>query len=396
MKLKIVPVGLLTLLTLSAVCAMPKPAWAQNADSKDLKRLPSGKLMIWEDRGAMTPERVFWGVGDFSDMMGAAQASKSPETRLPAPPFTKFEDTTESRTSSPKGKLTDNNGAKWTAKWGVEVHADIAASRLAWAMGYGVEEMYYVPAGKIDGIKPGDNLKYVDKYLQPDSSFTEARFKRKGKENGKVKGEKDEDVLWDYRNNPGVPDAQFSGLKILNVLVHNWDAQPKNNKILRVERKSGPENWIIVSDWGASFGDMKSKWNFMDYRKETGFVKEVKDGYVYLNFRSAIQGQGQTHEKIPLADAQWFRAQLAKLTDAEILAAFNAAYATPELIAAYHSGDEAQVEKLTTRTPMYFAGAFRARVAEFLSKVPASAGDGVEAESAGAPAPIPAANPVAK
>lgn len=382
MKLKNVVAGWVTLLTLFAVCTGPQGVQGQRADPKDLQHLPPGKIMIWEDRGALTPERVFWGVGDLGDNMSAARAEKLPESRLPAPPFSKFENTTESRSSSPKGKLADKNGAKWTAKWGVEVHADIAASRLAWALGYGVEEMYYVSSGKIEGIKPADDLKYVDEYIQSDGSFTEARFKRRGKENGEIQGDKNEDVLWDYRNNPGVPEAQWSGLKILNVLVHNWDAQPKNNKILHVERQSGPENWLVVSDWGASFGDMKSKWNFMDYRKESGFVKEVKDGYVYLNFRNAIQGQGRTHEKIPLADAQWFRAQLAKLTDADILAAFNAAFATPALIAAYRSGDPKQIEKLTTRTPMYFAGAFRARVAEFMSKVPS--GDGASSASASA------------
>src|SRR5438067_1885324 len=44
--------------------------------------LPPGKPMLWVDRGALTPRRVYW-----------AQASdeSNPSTRLPAAPFSKFE-----------------------------------------------------------------------------------------------------------------------------------------------------------------------------------------------------------------------------------------------------------------------------------------------------------------
>ena len=52
----------------------------------------------------------------------------------------------------PKCKVTDANGEKWTVKFGEEVHPDVAAPRLAWALGYEVEESYYLKSGKIEGI----------------------------------------------------------------------------------------------------------------------------------------------------------------------------------------------------------------------------------------------------
>ena len=44
----------------------------------------------------------------------------------------------------------------------------------------------------------------------------------------------------------------------------------------------------------------------------------------YLNFEDVIKNMAAVHEKIPLAHAQWFRKQLARLTDADIRAAFQA------------------------------------------------------------------------
>ena len=58
-------------------------------------------------------------------------------------------------------------------------------------------------------------------------------------------------------------------------MVHDWDAQPKNNKIVQIAGANGTENWYIVSDWGASFGQMKSKGVLSDYHKETSFMRKV-------------------------------------------------------------------------------------------------------------------------
>jgi hypothetical protein len=81
---------------------------------------------------------------------------------------------------------------------------------------------------------------------------------------------------------------------------------------------------------------------------------------------------------VPLAHAQWFRKQIARLTDDEIQAAFDAGYATAGLNRAYASGSPAAIKSARerelppdARTEIAgFCSAFRDRIDEFLHKVP--------------------------
>jgi len=77
--------------------------------------------------------------------------------------------------------VTDANGTTWRAKFklsksraGSEVHAEIAASRLMWALGYPVEENYYVPEGRIEGVH--GLRRDAARVIGPDGSFQMARF----------------------------------------------------------------------------------------------------------------------------------------------------------------------------------------------------------------------------
>ena len=277
---------------------------------------------------------------------------------------------------------TDKNGVKWTVKFGPEAHSDVAAPRLAWALGYGVDESYYVKIGKVEGISADTDLGKCKPFIDADGTFGAARFKRHDKDSKHIKGEtknkanpqdEDNDADWDERKNPGVPPEQLSGLLILEVMVHNWDAQPKNNKIVRLENADEPVNLYIVSDWGASFGQMKSKGALSDYQKESSFIRKVENGVVLLKFEAVIAGMVPIHEKIPLAHAQWFRKQLAQLTDADIRAAFQAAYAADEVnkaIAAGSALDSGAFDALTSDAIEGYVKAFRTKINEFLEKVP--------------------------
>jgi hypothetical protein len=200
----------------------------------------NGTLHLWEDRGTLTPVQVFW---------GAASHDAHPEQQLPMPRFTNFE--LDDSGTSPKCKVTDANGVKWTMKFGEEVHPDVAAPRLAWALGYGVEESYYVKVGKIEGIDSTTDRGRCSPYISIDGTFAQARFK--GHDFKRVKGSHDksdltDDADWDERKTPGMPPEQLSGLLILEVMVHNWDSQPKNNRIVKIKGPQGVEDWYIVSD----------------------------------------------------------------------------------------------------------------------------------------------------
>jgi hypothetical protein len=335
---------------------------------------PAGTPKVWEDRGDLTPSKVYW---------GAASLVSDPMSRLPAPPFVDFKKDAKKDAWSPKAKLTDSKGVKWTAKLGEEAHADVVAPRLAWALGFGAVEGYYVGAGTIGGVDAKTDLGRARGVIQPDGSFSGgARFKRHNKDDDAIKNAKgDDDVYWDEGKNPGVPPEQLSGLLIFDVLVSNWDAQPKNCKVYHKVGPNGPENWYIVSDMGASFADRpKHKFILADYQKDPDLIKSVTGDMVELNFIDANRFAAQEHQHIPLAHAQWFRKQLARLTDDEIQAAFDAAYATDTLNRAYISGDAAQIKaarqsELSAETREEIAGfvaKLRARIDEFMRKIPAS------------------------
>lgn len=231
--------------------------------------LPAGTMLVWKDRGELSPSKVYW---------GAASAANDPLTRVPAPPFTFEEKNSTPNATSPKVKIKDNQKTKWTVKLGVEVHADVVAPRLAWALGFGAVEGYYVNTGKFEGVTLTTDL-------------------------GKAKG------------------------------AFNTDGT---------------------------------------------FQKIVSGDTVELNFTDINRDQARVHQRIPLAHAQWFRKQLAKLTDDEIQAAFDAAYATDGLNHAYATGDAAQIKaarehELSAETRQEISGfvaAFRARITDFLQKIP--------------------------
>ncbi|MCW3096230.1 MAG: hypothetical protein JWL77_1848 [Chthonomonadaceae bacterium] len=351
-----------------------KTGKSKSGKSKKLG-LPAGTAMIWEDRGALTPSKVYW---------GAASLTPDPLSRLPAPPFSKFEPDVNGVATSPKAKVTDSKKVKWTAKFGVENHADTIAPRLAWALGFGSVEGYYLQSGVFQDYNPNIHAtgfaKVLKDVIKPNGTFQDgARFKRHDKADEPVKDAKGGDMIWDEAHNPGVPPEQLSGLLIFEVLVRNWDSQPKNCKVYHTTGPKGPENWYIISDLGASFADApRHKFVLADYQKDPVVIKHVSKDTVELNFVDVIHSEGKIHGHVPLAHAQWFRTQLAKLTEEEIQAAFDAGYATAGLNKAYASGDPAQIKaarekELSPQTRAdiaAFVAVFRAKIAEYMQKIP--------------------------
>src|SRR5687768_9200697 len=86
-----------------------------------------GKPVLWRDPGNIAGLDLFWGRGA--------------EARAPRSPFTFLKvDTTGVQ---PKMQVRDAGGREWVVKFGEEVHAEIAANRLVWALGYVAEEFYF-------------------------------------------------------------------------------------------------------------------------------------------------------------------------------------------------------------------------------------------------------------
>src|SRR6185295_13591980 len=119
---------------------------------------------ILEDRGPVQNLDLYWG-------------NASPD-RAPIGPFTFLSE--DLGGTNPKANLQDAKGVQWNAKWDEEVQAEVAATRLAWALGLNVEETYYVESGLI--VFPGKRptLHRLGSFIDKSGKFrSAARFERR-------------------------------------------------------------------------------------------------------------------------------------------------------------------------------------------------------------------------
>jgi len=260
--------------------------------------------VLWRDPGSIETKDLFWGPGSAD--------------RAPKPPFT-FVSEDDSGTK-PKVDVTDAAGMSWTAKFasesktGSEVHSEIAASRLTWALGYFVEEHYYVPRGTITGIE-GALRKRTTEAIGNDGRFKESRFERQPPEIQRG-------PRWDLEDNPFTGSRELSGLKMLAMLLNNWDARPGNTRILRVPVSDGIEERFVLSDLGTAFGKIPgrpTRWNLTDY-KNGDFIRGIAgDALVFCHGLDM-----QPPLSVPLEHARWFSALASRLTPTQVRKAFEA------------------------------------------------------------------------
>jgi hypothetical protein len=296
------------------MCSVPiagvaRPAPAAAADSIKL---------LWRDPGPIALRDLYWGPGSAD--------------RAPKPPFAFVQENTSG--TKPKIDATDATGASWSVKFATpemahnEVHAEIAASRLTWALGYYAEEHYLVPEGRIEGVR---DLKRAAAVVGADGAFRIARFERRAPDVQKL-------GQWHVENNPFKGTRELAGLHILMMLIGNWDAQPTNAEITRVSLPNGDvEERYLMSDLGTAFGRMRgglrqpsSRWNLKDY-SEARFLTGVVQGRVV--FRNPLLGNEPL--AVPVEHARWFANLASQLTDRQVRRAFQAAGATPDEIAGF-------------------------------------------------------------
>jgi hypothetical protein len=298
---------------LFAACAsVPSRYDASNAE-------PAGaRPVLWIDQGDIGQRDLYWGAG-------------SPDG-APQPPFTFEEEDTGG--TSPKLHVTDARGTRWTMKFSGgtnnnEVHAEIAAGRLSWALGYLVEETYFVPEGRIDGV---GRLGRARESVEPDGRFRLARFEKRADKGTEL------DASWTLDENPFADSKELSGLKLLSGLLHNWDARPQNLGVILVRPEGRtPEHRFVVTDLGATFGHMargllerRSKWNLEHYRAQN-FLAGADEKIVRLNYRSVFPFD----PKIPTEHARWFADLVSRLREDQVRRAFDASGAGPEEAAGF-------------------------------------------------------------
>jgi len=274
---------------------------AVEAQKKSKKPLPQGKKVMWE-KVSIAQRDLFYGLG-----------GREMQPNLSKITFIKEETGGHNK----KYRIKDGSGRVWVAKLGREAQPETAAVRLLWALGYKTEINYLVPSIT---IPTKGTFKNVRLEARPEN------IERLGN--------------WDWRNNPFNGSRELQGLKIMMVLLKNWDIIEVNNNILGTIGKSGNELHYIVGDLGRTFGRLGNN-NFpVIYRlgRTTGrpkhyarsiLVREVEDGKIELSYKGKLR---DIFNNISVAQGRWLADMLLQLKDKQIEDAFRAAnYSTGDI-----------------------------------------------------------------
>jgi hypothetical protein len=302
---------------------------------------PPPNVILWTDPGEIHARNLLYGVGG--------------EKHQPKPPFAYVKEDTGG--TSPKFEVSDSTGEKWKAKMGPESQAEVAASRLLWAVGYSANENYYESEIKVPGAHTQQHR--GRKFIAGDDEVHGVRLQRN------PPGEK-KDGDWDWKKNPFVGTREFNGLRVMMALLSNWDLKDDNNAVY--DEKDEPSKKVYgVTDVGATFGssgksfpDSKSKNNLEMYRGRK-FVAKVTDQSVDFNFptRPAIVYYffappfvlRSRHfywigRHIPRPDVQWIAGLLSQLSHDQVRDAFRAAGYAPQQVDAYTTEVESRIAEL--------------------------------------------------
>ena len=284
-------IRLLTILSLVFLVASTFPAGAQKKDKKE-KKVYTGTPVLWHAPDDIESRNLLLGAG--------GEEMKPDLSRVT------FVAVKEGGWST-KYRVLDGQGNEWVAKLSTEAQPETAANRLVWAAGYETEIVYLVPELEIVGKGKFKNVKL------------EARPK-KVKRTG----------FWLWDNNPFLGKPEFQALKIMMVLINNWDMKDDNNAILATKGVTDSERRYIISDLGATFGKTggafsRSRNKPSDYVK-SDFVKEVRGNVIDFNYSGKNQ---QLFANLTVADAHWLAGWLGRLSDLQIKDAFRAANYNP-------------------------------------------------------------------
>src|SRR5918998_1045418 len=209
------------LAVLALLLAFNASAAAQNGDDNDgkKKKVPDGVPVLWREPADIGARDLRFGAGG-----AAGRPNLSNVTFLKE----------EKGGFSTKYRVRDGAGREWVVKVGKEAQSETAASRLLWAVGYPTEIVHLVPRVRIRGK----------------GTFENARFEARPKSIDRA-GE------WKWDENPFTGTREFQGLKVMMVLLNNWDIKDSNNVILHVPRDGRDELHYAISDLGATPGGEK-------------------------------------------------------------------------------------------------------------------------------------------
>jgi hypothetical protein len=306
---------------------------AAAAGSRDDAPAAGDQVLLWHSPGAI--EAL-----DLAAGPGGAQGA-------PRPPFQFVEEVPAGTT--PKVKVTDATGRTWVLKWGDEARAELFSARIVWAMGYYVEPTYRVERGQVSGVPP---LRRATLRLERSGMFHDARFQLWPRHLSLLGG----DRSWRWDDNPFAGSRELNGLKLLMMLLSNWDAKdPRNsesNTGIFVYDTGGRRAFqYAVTDWGASMGRWggaaeRSKWDCAGYAAQTpGFVRGV-DAHGEVVFGFTGKHSASLASGIRVQDVAWLAGNLGRLGDGQIRDALRASGAKTDEVECYLRAFRSRVAQL--------------------------------------------------
>jgi hypothetical protein len=272
--------------------------------------------VLWRAPRAMTTEDWIYGPGG--------------QSRAPVPPFHFLGAVLTGW--SPKVTVRDSKGSTWSVKFGGEVIPECFGSRMLNALGYVTEPTYFVHQGFIEDAGPLPAR--IRHSFKEDGSFARARFE--------LRGLKDLEFLrrhvWAWNNNPFTGTHELAGLKIMMMLLSNWDAMDaregdySNCGVFRSTVSGTPLLLYSVYDWGASLGKWgnslrRTKSDCAGFAADTPhFVKGIRNGYVEWGYSG--KHADDVTAGITAADVRWLLLYLRRITPEEISIGLTASGAT--------------------------------------------------------------------
>jgi hypothetical protein len=282
--------------------------------------LGSAVHLIWRDPGDVATL-------DLRDGPGGGEGA-------PVPPFRFLEE--HGTGSQPCVSVSDARGRRWRVKWGPEVRSENVAVRIAWACGYFSEITYFVASGAIEGAR---DLRRARACIDERGGFSEARFELDEPDVRKLF----EEHSWAWNDNPFVGCAALNGLKVVVMLLSNWDtkdrrdvARGSNTAIFeyRLSRRRREARYLIT-DWGGSMGRWggnivtRGRWDPEGFAAQTPEFVAGVDGDA-VRFGYAGQRTADVSYGIPPAHVRWLCRYLGRLTDAQLTDALAASGAGDE------------------------------------------------------------------
>jgi hypothetical protein len=201
-------------------------------------------------------------------------------------------------------EVTDAAGRRWDVKVGEEAQAELAASRLLWAIGFHQPVTHHVTKWRMSG--------------GPTDEPPPGRFR--------LESDHATEGDWPWRKNPFSGTRELRGLLVANILLDNWDLDVGQNRVYVMEEGApAPRRRYVVQDLGAALGKPRFRSgsrNDVDGFERTRFITGVTRNHVRFAFHWRHY---RLRSQVQVEDVVWVCRLLAGLSERQLDDAFRAA-----------------------------------------------------------------------